>query len=114
MTVVSRYGRERGGRTRGRAFPRIEWAARKWRASARQLEQLDPVAVGVPDEAEAGAALVDSIRALFRRDPHLLEVLEGDVQVVNREGHVTIGGAQLVAFDPIVMGQLELRQLLTR
>ena len=49
-----------------------------------ELDQLDPVAVGIADEAEAGAALADRVGRLLGLDAGLGEPLEGPVEVVDR------------------------------
>src|SRR4029079_7160017 len=71
------------------------------------LDDLDPVAVRVPHEADPRAALADGVGRLLRLDPLLLELVERSVEVGRGDRDVVVAGAELVRVDAEVVGQLE-------
>src|SRR3954465_2967217 len=73
------------------------------------LDELDPVAVRIADEAQARAALADAVRRLLGLDALLREALERAVEVLDGDRDVVVAGAVLVAVDAVVVGQLEAR-----
>src|SRR6266498_4195396 len=75
----------------------------------RALDQLDAVAVRIPDEAEPRAALAHGVRGAFRLDALLGEARERAVQIVHGDGDVAVAGSKLVGIDAEVVGQLEAR-----
>src|SRR4051794_6975845 len=73
------------------------------------LDELDPVAVRIADEAQARAALADAVRRLLGLDALLAQALEGAVEILHGDRDVVVAGAELVAVDAVVVGQLEPR-----
>src|SRR3954447_24472171 len=75
-------------------------------------DQLDPVAIGIADEADAVAlgAAAGAVGGLFGLDPQLRQAGEGVVEVaVDEQGDVVVAAAVLVAGDAVVVGELEAR-----
>src|SRR3954453_59071 len=71
------------------------------------LDQLDPVAVRVAHEADAGAALPDAVGRLLRVDALVGQRRERLVEVVDRQRDVVVTRAELVGVDAEVVGELE-------
>src|SRR5207244_4294797 len=72
------------------------------------VDQLDPVAVGIPDEAEERAALADAVGFPLGLDAELLQAHERVSEVLRRDRNVPVGGAELVRAAVVVEGQLQL------
>src|SRR4051812_37033810 len=72
------------------------------------VDQLDPVAVRVLDEADERAALTDAIRLSFRLDALLLQLLERRLEVVDRKRDVAVARADVVRAAVMVERELEL------
>src|SRR5438270_7439455 len=75
----------------------------------RTLDELDAVAVGIADEAQARAALAHRVRGLLGLDALLGQPTQRPVQVVHRDRHVVVAGAQVVGVHADVVGQLQPR-----
>src|SRR4051812_29666247 len=71
------------------------------------LDELDPVAVRVADEAEPRAARAHGVRRALGLDALAGELLERPVEVVHGERDVPVAGAQLVGVDAEVVGELQ-------
>src|SRR5215831_7095138 len=80
-------------------------------ARSRTLDDLDPIGIWVPDEAEPVAALAHRVRLALGLDPLLLQARERRVEVVDAYGDVPVARAQLVRAPVVVEGQLEHRLL---
>src|SRR2546421_13045879 len=78
------------------------------RALSAHLEQLHAIAVGIFDEREAVAALADRVRRLLGLDAPLAQTGERRVDVVGCDRDVPVAGADVVAVDVEVIGQLPL------
>src|SRR6187431_2605613 len=77
------------------------------RANSSLLDELDPIAVRVADEAESGAPLSHSVRRALGLDPLAAELLERPVEVVHGERDVAVAGTELVGVDAEVVGELQ-------
>src|SRR3954467_8424965 len=60
------------------------------RLLAAAVDQLDPVVVGIADEAEPRAAVTDAVRLTLRLDPLLLQAGERLVEVVHGQRDVAV------------------------
>src|SRR5581483_5755647 len=78
------------------------------RLASAALDQLDPVAVWVPDEADPGAAGAHLIRRPLRLDALLRQRRERRVEVLDAEGDMAVAGAEVVRPTVMVERQLEL------
>src|SRR5687768_8355791 len=72
------------------------------------LDQLDAVAVGVLDEAEARPTLADAVGRALGLDALLGEPPQRAVQILHTDGDVAVRRAQLVGAAVVVERQLEL------
>src|SRR6266540_2380104 len=75
---------------------------------AAALDDLDPVAVRVADEAQERAALAHAVRLPFRPDSLLAEPLERVCEIVDADRDMAVAGAELVCAAVVVERQLEL------
>src|SRR5436853_7523400 len=73
------------------------------------LDELGPVAVRVADEAQPRAALADGVRRLLGLDAVLAQTGERAVEVLDGDRDVVVAGAEVVAVDAVVVGELEAR-----
>ena len=76
---------------------------------AGALDQLDPVAVGVADEADSRpfGSPTGAVRRLLRPDAVARQFVESPLQVLDRERNVVVARSEVVRVDPVVVGQLE-------
>jgi hypothetical protein len=65
----------------------------------RLLDQLDPIPIRIPYEAQPRAPLAHRVRRLLRLDPLLAEARERSVKVVGGDRDVPVRGAELVVLD---------------
>src|SRR5690606_2379902 len=93
-------GRRRLSTSHGRPFPGSG-------SRGVCLDQLDLVPVGVLDERDHGAAALD--RAGFAGDTSagVADALAGGGDVRHADRDMAVGGAEIVAIDAVVVGQLE-------
>jgi hypothetical protein len=74
------------------------------------LDDLDPVAVGIADEAQPAAPIRDRVRGTFRFDALILELGEGIIELGRRDRDVSIAAPDVVRLGAAdVVGQLEAR-----
>src|SRR5690349_15750736 len=85
-----------------------ECQARPVRAS-RPLDQLDAVAVRVPNEAQPRASLADAVGRFLGLDALVSELRQHRVEVLDGDGYVVVAAAQLIRVDAVVVRQLEPR-----
>src|SRR4051812_43095203 len=76
-------------------------------AGSGALDELDPVAVRVADEADPGAAGADLIGRLLRLDALLAQPRERAVEILDGERDVVVARAELVGVDAEVVRELE-------
>src|SRR5215211_2697294 len=74
-----------------------------------RLDELDPVAVRIAHEAQAVAALAHGVRRLLGLDALPRELGECAVEILGRDRDVVVAGAEVVAVDARVVGELEPR-----
>src|SRR5579864_8240605 len=77
-------------------------------ASGSPFDDLDPVLVGIANEAETISALPHRVGRALRLDALLLELRQGAVEVVDADRDVPVGAAQLVRAAVVIERQLEL------
>src|SRR4051794_13670042 len=79
--------------------------------SAAAFDELDPVAVRIPDEAETRPAFPNRVRRPLRLDALLGESGEGLIEIVDRQRDMAVPGSDLVTAvrSLEVVGELELR-----
>ncbi len=94
----------------GKAFEQVGDLPRLSHNQSGALEDLDPVAVRISDEAQPVAALADGVRRSLGLDPLLLELAECLVELCRRDRDVPVAGADLIRLGaPDVVGELEPR-----
>jgi Recombinase/Recombinase zinc beta ribbon domain len=75
---------------------------------AASLDQLNPIRIGISNEADAGAAVAHLVRRPLGLDPvAALELLERAVEVVHADRDVPVPGSDVVRAAVVVVGQLE-------
>src|SRR3954452_9608130 len=79
--------------------PRSMTARRRSLTGSASFDQLDAVAVRVPDEADPGATIADPVGRLLGLDAVAAEPLERPVEVVDRQRDVVVARAELVGLD---------------
>src|SRR6059058_5496386 len=76
-------------------------------SAAAALDQLDPVAVRVLDEAEPRAALADAVGLALGLDALLGQAPQRAVEVVDADRDVAVAGAEVIRTAVVVVGQLQ-------
>src|SRR5437763_5419093 len=76
-------------------------------SAAAALDQLDPVAVRVLDEAEPRAALADAVGLALGLDALVGQARQRAVEVVDADRDVAVAGAEVIRTPVVVVGQLQ-------
>ena len=77
------------------------------RASVGPFDQLDPVPVGIPDEADSGTALGHAVGRSLGLDSLTLQLRQRLVQVADTDRDMAVTRAQLVGAAVVVVRQLQ-------
>src|SRR5947208_1245297 len=88
--------------------PASKRAARGSPTALGAPDDLDPVAVGITDEAEPRAALAHLVRRPLGLDALLRETRKRALQVVDADRDVAVTGSEVVRPAVVVEGELEL------
>src|SRR5581483_5681190 len=73
------------------------------------IDDFEPIAIRVADEADERAAFADAVRLPFRLDPLPGELRERGGEVVDADGDVAVASAEVVGAPVVVVRQLEHR-----